>query len=253
MWRLFSSQKECPVGPEMRKWVDGRFAWLEEQFGRDVPRKVNVVLPTPEFFPDPFQGQPEDVPPMLVRVCSYLGVDPARFKLFLYSEAKAPQGIGHSIRSGAAGVYIHGDGPNADGDSRASIGIESSQLSDPTRLVATLAHEVGHELLLGQKRISREEPDHEPLTDLLTVFFGLGIFGGNATIRDSGWTQGGWTGWRTNRVGYLDQRTFGYALARFAWARNETRPAWIKHVRPDVRSPLTQGLRFLESQPPGVG
>ena len=248
MWRLFANQTGCPVEPEMCKWVDGRFGWLEEQFGRDVPRKARVVLPTPEFFPDRYEGRHEDVQAMFVRVCSFMGVEPERFKLFLYTGPKTPTTIGSTQGSGAAGLYIHRDG-NAGGDQRAAIGIETSYLSDPTRVVATLAHEVGHELLLGQNRISREAPDHEPLTDLLTVFFGLGIFTSNATIRDSGWTQGGWTGWHTSRVGYLDQRTFGYALARFAWARKETNPPWIKHVRPDVRSPLKQSLRFIQSQP----
>jgi len=86
------------------------------------------------------------------------------------------------------------------------------------------------------------------LTDLVTVFLGMGVFTSNATIRDRGWTRGNWAGWETKKLGYLDQPTFGYALARFAWTRGETKPPWIKAVRPDVRAPLKQGLRFLARQ-----
>jgi hypothetical protein len=144
-------------------------------------------------------------------------------------------------------LYVRDGGVDAKGEACAAIGIAESQLDDPMSLVATLAHEVGHEILLGQARVSPEQPDHEPLTDLLTVFKGMGIFTANSTIRDRGWSSGTWAGWETRRLGYLDQRSFGYALARFAWTRGEVEPPppWIKHVRPDVRSPLKQGLRFL--------
>lgn len=73
----------------------------------------------------------------------------------------------------------------------------------------------------------------------------MGVLTANATIRDRGWSNGTWAGWQTSRLGYLNQRTFGYALARFAWARNETKPPWLEHVRADVRAPLKDGLRFL--------
>ena len=64
-------------------------------------------------------------------------------------------------------------------------------------------------------------------------------------LRDKGWHGGGSSGWSTSRLGYLDQRMFGYALARFASTRGEERPAWLGHVRPDVRAPLKQGLKFI--------
>ena len=173
-----------------------------------------------------------------------MGVDPGQVELFVYSEGRpAMRGWGLSSSGGSAGLYLRKGG--LAGAPMARIGIEESQLADPMSLVATLAHEIGHEILIGQGRITADDEDHEPLTDLLTVFLGTGIFGANSTIRDSGWTSGGWTGWKTQRLGYLDQRTFGYSLARFAWERGEANPAWIKSVRPDVRSPLKQGLRFL--------
>jgi hypothetical protein len=222
--------------------VDGRFKWLQEKLGNDVPRKAQVVLPTPEFFPDTYEGRREDAQAMFLRVAGYMNVDASRFRLFFYDEGGGgmPRGIGHHETSGSAGVHVAQEGIVA-------IGIEMNQLADPPSLVATMAHEIGHEILLGGKLVSRDEPDHEPLTDLITVFLGMGIFGSNATIRDRGYSAGLAAGWRTQRLGYLNQRTFGYALARFALARGETRPPWLKHVRPDVRAPLKQGIAFLQA------
>ena len=62
------------------------------------------------------------------------------------------------------------------------ISLESSQLTDPMSLVATVAHELGHVRLLGEARIHGGFEDHEPLTDLLTVFFGLGCVHGECRV-----------------------------------------------------------------------
>ena len=247
MWNPFRSKPVCPIDPEPRAWLDERFGWLEAQFGRERMLGARVILPTAEFFPDPYEGRPEDVQVMMERVAGYMNVDAGRLELVLFSNDHGmPQtGPGPRITSGPAGLYMRGDDDGGDAAERTRIGIEVGQLADPMTLVATLAHEIGHELLLGEGRVSGDEADHEPLTDLLTVFLGMGVFTGNSTLQDRGWSDGLWAGWQTRRLGYLDQRTFGYALARFAWARGEGAPDWIKHVRPDVRAPMKQGLKFL--------
>jgi hypothetical protein len=50
-------------------------------------------------------------------------------------------------------------------------------------LVATLAHELGHIILLRPGLIKRTKEDMEPLNDLLTIFLGFGIFTANAAFR----------------------------------------------------------------------
>jgi len=247
MWNLFRSNATCPVDPEAQGWVDDRFRWLEAEFGRERLLTGRVVLPTEEFFPDPYEGRPEDAQAMLERVAGYMGVDPRRLELVLFANQQGvPQvGPGPLDTSGPAGLYMGAQWAETPGRTR--IGVEVGQLADPQALVATLAHEIGHELLLGQERVSADQADHEPLTDLLTVFFGMGVFTGNSTLQDRGWSDGMWAGWQTRRLGYLDQRMFGYAMAKYAWARGERNPAWIGHVRPDVRAPMKQGLKFLAS------
>ena len=42
----------CPVGAEDKAWIEESLLWLVEEFGADTLRKVTVVLPTDEFFPD---------------------------------------------------------------------------------------------------------------------------------------------------------------------------------------------------------
>ena len=47
------------------------------------------------------------------------------------------------------------------------------------------------------------------------------------------------------RYTHLPARVSGYALALFAWARNE-RPDWSQYLRPDAAAVFSDGLRYLE-------
>src|SRR5262249_34662641 len=130
-------------------------------------------------------------------------------------------------------------------DGRMTVMIEEGELENPTSLVATIAHELGHVHLIGHGRLSGDEPDQEPLTDLLTVFHGLGIFTANASVQEENWLHLNSEGWRLRKHGYLSQREIGYGLALCAWLRDEERPPWASHLCLDVRSCVKEGLRYL--------
>jgi hypothetical protein len=116
-------------------------------------------------------------------------------------------------------------------------------------LVATIAHELSHVLLLGDARISPDREDHEPLTDLLTIYFGLGIFSANAAFEYYREHRGRNTYSRAARLGYLTEPMFGYALARYAWLRGEAEPGWARFLDTNPRSFLKRGLRYLARVP----
>jgi hypothetical protein len=240
MFGWFRSMPECPVDPAMREWIDRRWSWLEEQFGTERLRKGRVILPRSEFFPDPFCGTEDDARRMLDRVCGYMDLDPTSVDLSLYvDDQPAFEG---QWRQGTAGLYQRERG-------RFRIGIEVGNLDDPLALVSTIAHELGHVHLLGHRRITAAAEDHEPLTDLLTVFLGLGVFSANSVIHELYWDEGHYSGWRMGRRGYLGMPQYGYALARFARSRGEDGSAWSKELRLDVRAAFRQAMHFLAEEP----
>jgi hypothetical protein len=150
-------------------------------------------------------------------------------------------------------LVVRNEGPAAAGtyqplDGIEIITVERTYLQKPMVLVATMAHELGHVHLLGDGHVTRDVEDHEPLTDLLSVCMGMGIFGANASAHYSAWSRNGWSGWETSSLGYLRQDTWGYALGLFAHFRSEPRPAWAKHLRTDVRSVLSKSLRYLSGR-----
>lgn len=231
---------KCPVQPDVKAWVERRMCWLVSQFGRDRLLKGEIILPNEDHFPAPYDGSEADARILLDQVCRYVDIDPARVELFFYSE-RQPIALNMEVvrpEGGSAGLYSEEGG-------RTTIWLEVSRLADPVAIIATFAHELCHAHLLGGGRISAKEEDHEPLTDLATVYFGMGIFVANATVRDKSYHVGTWEGWSISRQGYLTAPILAYALALFAWLRQETRPAWARYLRLDVRSPFRKALSYL--------
>jgi hypothetical protein len=234
---------KCPVGAEEKGWIEEAMLWLVEEFGAETLRGVTVVLPTDEFFPEPFPADEEGARVLVGRVCGYMGVDPARVSVEFFADREGALRRGlpsyESAHGGTAGHYRKRRG-------KFVVSFEASQVNEPAALVATAAHELAHARLLGEARTHAGREDHEPLADLLTVFLGMGVFTGNAVLGFSQWTDAFTQGWRTERRGYLTERMFGYALALFAWLRGERRPAWAKHLEGDTRAYFKSAHKYLE-------
>lgn len=235
LWR-----STCPVREVERLWIEESMDWMVTEVGRDRLLGA-VMLPTDHYFPGVYHGSRDDVAAVLAKLCAHMGVDESRVELeFDDSAEDGAAGLSaevdlHSERSGAAGLYTE----------RGVIAIRTDLARRPMALVATIAHELGHVLLLGDGRVTSDRKDHEPLTDLLVVYFGLGIFGANAAFEYSQEARGRRTYFTTNRLGYLTEPMYGYALARYAWLRGEERPDWLRYLDTNPRAILKRGLRYL--------
>jgi len=150
----------------------------------------------------------------------------------------------HVRSTGPAGLHF---GHSA--DEKPLIGVHQSLLKDPMMVVATVAHELGRVILLDGGHLSREVDDMEPMTDLLTVFLGLGIFTANACCRFKKFRSDHYEGWSMNRLGYLPEVVYGYALAVFARERGEDDPTWIAHLSTNVQSYFQRSAAWLEVLP----
>jgi hypothetical protein len=180
-------------------------------------------------------------------------IDRTRIKLEIFSDEadELRENSLWSIQTNRpAGIYF-GHESVLEEDGKVVIALKSSVLKDPMVLVATVAHELGHLILLGDRHLDRSTPDHEPMTDLLTVFLGLGIFSANSAARfqhhDHG---GGWHSWSMRRLGYLPQGVYGYALAKFAAERGEIKPEWTQHLSTNVRVYFKHSSAWLAKNAP---
>jgi HEAT repeat protein len=235
-----------PLWTPEKIWIERRMSWLVDRFGVDRLRNAEVVVPSPRFFPDRYGATAADGLAIFRRVCGFMGLDPERFEISFLPAKQHPE------LWSAAGVYVRAERPK--------ILVSEEQLSDLVGLVATLAHELAHDLLLPRVgvvgidrpvlkgrtgHLSNSESDHEYVTDLLVVFLGLGVFGANSHIRESYTRFQNWFSWSIGRQGYLSERMYGYALALYSWIRGEKSPPWAAYLRANVRDVHRKGLRYL--------
>jgi len=241
MLNWFKSKPKSTLADEQRHWIDQGFSWLIDCFGEQRIEN-RIIVPSDEFFPDRFTGTTNDAETMFSRICSFMDVDPSRITLQFYKSQKADD-VGSAFRFSLDQGFALGLFDEAPGS--ITIWIEQTRLNETQSLVGTMSHELGHVHLLADRRCDESYADHEPLTDLLTIYFGMGIFTANSTLRETSWQYGGWSGWSASRKGYLSMDECGYALAVYADLRNESQPDWLRYLRPDLKPMVTEELKRI--------
>ena len=245
MFGLFSKKpNECPVDNEMRLWMENAFLWLATQFGHDNIANKTMLLPTPEHFPIHYDGSKESLI-MTAKIIAHqmeINIDTVNLDIYdqniqeftgdlgyrIWTEVDKDRGEGLS-----AGLYFE---MNEDG--KYDILIEKRNLSDPENLVATIAHEFSHIKILGEKRLDFND---EHLTDLTPVVFGLGIFNANSAFKE----KKSFDNYSHDSLGYLKQREWGYALALYAFFRQEENPEWLKYLTSNIKSDFKKSMLFI--------
>jgi len=231
---------QCPVDGSAKQWIENRLQWLSAQFGRDTFTRRAVILPTNDFFPDPIDGSEASVRNLLDQVCRYMDVNPECVALELFtnkSQLWLVNDEGKYLPTGAAGLY------DEQGD-RTVIHIDTSEMMNLSGLVGTMAHELAHLRLMGERRVTGEEYDNELLTDLTAVFHGFGIFLGNSPRNWDG-QYSIWPGTSLKRPEYMTLPMFAYALAHTAWFRGHVKPDWYSFLSFDLKPCFKQGIRYL--------
>ncbi|WP_121437879.1 hypothetical protein [Actinomadura pelletieri] len=237
-----------------RAWIEEWLNWCVHEFGL-VPIVRGPVLPTSGFLPHGYAGTPAQIADLVAGVCEVMAIVASELTLELFDRANE-DGSAERRTERVVGHYRVEDGQTI-------IGLDRTEAADARYLTAIIAHEMSHVRLLGEGRVDPDRKDGERLTDLLTVFFGFGIFTTNAAFR-FGAAARGWSvrplghlddrmlnAARNDgaaRLGYLTQREFGYALACYAWLRHEPDPPWAVHLNPGPREYLRQSLAFMASE-----
>ena len=243
---MFGLRPKLPVSDDERRWVDEGFARLSRMIGRRRMLEAHVVLPDAEHFPDRYDKSESAAERMFYRICDYMQVDRRGIELEVFPDETAELSkllpYWEGSHEGCAGLYVHAEG----GDKMMVVALKQSQVEDPLALVATLAHELGHVILLGGGLMDHTVKDMEPMTDLLTVFLGFGIFNASCSARFRQWQDERKQGWSMQRLGYLREEVYGYALARFARERGEQQPKWATYLSTNVRSYFKKAAEWLE-------
>jgi hypothetical protein len=243
---IFSKPKPT-VTPEDQSWIEAAFIWFEEQYSREYLQSIKIIEPTKEYFNYNFNGSKKDAEFVVDKVCEYMLIKDADISLYFFSDAPiqfSDEGI--TITQSEEGTGINNNyalGKYSEkGINSFEIGIELSLLKNPISLIATVAHELSHLILLGEGRIDQND---EELTDLNCIALGFGIFISNSIFNFQQWHGTSHQGWSANRQGYIPEQVAAYAMALFQnYQKNEV--DWDKYLNKSVRKMYLKNIKYLE-------
>lgn len=238
----------CPITRSEREWIEEQFRWLRTELGEGPLRRDPLTPESPDL-PRAWHGSYEDCEDLVVRLCRFMGIDPSTIEVRFFDDSDPIQELvrfGEFSQAGAAGLYRKGDYGSF------ILGIDEHGLADPNGLVATVCHELAHVLLLGQGRIAADRDDHEPLTDLLVIYFGAGVYSANTAFRFQQWQDSNMQGWSARRLGYLSEEALGYALALYTRERGERSPRWRRYLASNILHFVEETEYFLSREDPAA-
>ena len=132
----------------------------------------------------------------------------------------------------------------------AEITYDPRLVNDPWAFVATLAHELSHYYLDNYRAMPPGGPyKMEPTTDLGAVYLGFGLFAANTAFRFTQHQDFQSQGWQYQRLGYLKEREWVFALAIFLGLREIGVAAVVEYLKPHMQRQLKRTLRYLAANP----
>lgn len=230
--------------PDEQEWILDGLKDLIARRGFELFVVEPVVEPTDAFFPDPYAADVRSVRAMTRRLMDYAGLSAyeADFETFQARPRLEMDEHGVLRDRGHEGTAAWFAGLEGD---RCLFGISHQQLPEPDVVAATMAHEAAHAFRHVHRLALEDREADELLTDLTTVYLGLGILtcNGSFRYRASGELSGGYaiTRWSTSRGGYLPPQALAFALAAQTLARGAT---WKEMKRTERHLETNQGGCF---------
>ena len=210
-----------------REWVLDALHELVASCGHEHLVCTPVVLPSPRCFPDAWTPDVRGVRRLALRIIRYAELAELDVEVEMFDDGRAAAerlDLGTRIHSqpheGTAAWFagIH--------DGTCWFGANVSLLDDPGGVTAALAHETAHAFRHAHELAVEDRDLEECLTDLSTIYLGLGVLTANASLRHRSWSlqaDGGALGgyaWSTSHLGYLSPQAMCFGLAAFVRARD---------------------------------
>lgn len=241
-------RKRSFLPPEEEEWQIETWRWLLDRFGGlALLSQANLVVPSREFFPPTETTGHDRALHVFEAVKNHAGM--SKWECELIAQAPGP----NPHLGGVATVQgLHGAAGTFGVEGRTiAITYDPALLDEPVKLVATLAHEVAH-YLLGTKLPPGGEEMLEPATDLTAAYLGFGVFGANSAFNFEQHQDVGTQGWSSSRLGYLNESGWIFALAVFAFLRQDSVEPLERHLKPHLYSELRRALKYLRREPSPV-
>jgi hypothetical protein len=242
---LFGKPKPT-ITPEDKEWVEEAFLWFEKEYSREYLKTVRFIEPTKEFFPIEFRGTKENAEELVKIICDYMDIRDAQVDLHYFSDKPIELSEGIVITQSETGARLETKNVlgtySEQGYKKYAIGIELGLLKNSTNLIATIAHELSHLVLLGEGRLDEND---EVLTDLNCIALGFGIFICNSNFTVDQWHGSSHQGWQAQRRGYIPEEVATYALALLTRYQNKDNNSWAGYLNPSQKKMYDKNIKYL--------
>lgn len=165
------------ASPRDYDWIVDHLAELIRFRGAETFLGAPIVTPTPDCFPQGWTADMGSLRQMLVTLLRYAGIAGVKLRIEIEDaggEATISTGSEWTVQRS----YRHTDAPAwfmSGGDRECVFGVAEERLRDPDQLVGILAHEAAHAYRARHGLEYRTRREDEPLTDLTTIYLGLGL------------------------------------------------------------------------------
>jgi hypothetical protein len=181
---MFWNKKiKSPVSEADETWLNESLTWLREAFSEKHFQAIKTITPTTNYYNRTFDRTKEDAYFVFERTKELMSIENHDIQLDFFDESPKMMDNGTMLSTpsdnitgtwtSTVGYYEQKEG------GKPTILIELKQLNDTTSLITTMAHELAHEILLGEGWL---EENDEYLTDLTAIFYGFGVFTGNSRM-----------------------------------------------------------------------
>ncbi|WP_299710363.1 hypothetical protein [uncultured Tenacibaculum sp.] len=237
---FWKRKNKLPITEADKVWIDKELNWLREEFGKEHFNLIRTVTPTEDFFERNFNGTKEDAEFILERTMELMNIKDIDITLEYFSDSPIEMADGTILTTPADidGSWESATGTYQQTETETIISIETKQLKNPVSLIATISHELAHQILLGENRI---EENDEYLTDLTAIVYGFGIFLGNSRFQFNSKEFG----WESSVQGYLPEQIIAYVMAWLSKERNENTD-YSSHLKKTIRKYFDQSLAWLK-------
>ena len=238
---LFKKKISPPIEYRLIAWLDNAYQWLIKEFGVDIIKYKKVLRPINEDFPLDFENNEATALKLLPIIADQMDMDHKKIQLHFY-EDNLIELQNDLIQK----IYTQRENPNTytgfyagmDPLGNHIIYLDRAKFLFPENMIATIASKLAH-VILYTKNI-REYNGY--LVDLLTVFYGLGIFNANASFRLFNSNEG----WRFIKQGHFKQQAWAYALAQYCVIRQEEKNcSWSQYLTPNIKSDFIKSLDYI--------
>ena len=245
-----------------REWVLDALRGLVEACGHAQLVSTPVVLPSERCFPDRWSPDAGGVRRLALRILRYAGLSELDVQVEMFDDGRTadlrlePGAIVRTQAHEGAAAWFAGIV-----DDTCLFGAHVSLLGDPGGVTAALAHESAHAFRYARELVVEDRDLEECLTDLSTIYLGLGVLTANASLRHRSWSIGGGGtslgghAWSTQHLGYLSPQAMCFALAVFERVRERgaaERRAIVDALETNQAGFFKAARRWLEREFEGV-